>query len=101
MLKKNCWEFKKCGRESQGSNTVELGVCPVSTEKRLDEVHGGKNAGRACWVVANSICDCEIQGSFNQKYGNCMRCDFFLLVRQEEGVNFMPAMVLLNILGEA
>jgi hypothetical protein len=28
-MKVNCWEFKKCGRESQGPNAAELGVCPA------------------------------------------------------------------------
>ena len=45
MSKINCWEFKKCCREQNGSQIDELGVCPVFEEKRLDGVHGGKNAG--------------------------------------------------------
>lgn len=26
-IEKNCWEFKKCGRETGGSKVKELGVC--------------------------------------------------------------------------
>lgn len=52
MKKINCWEFKKCGRESGGAHAYDFGVCPAATEKRLNGTHGGKNAGRACWVVA-------------------------------------------------
>ena len=48
---KNCWEHKKCGREPGGSETESLGVCPAAVESRLDGVHGGRNAGRACWIV--------------------------------------------------
>jgi len=44
MKKPNCWEFKQCGREPGGLLSDELGVCPASTETRLDGVHGGKNA---------------------------------------------------------
>ncbi len=35
MGKLNCWDFKKCGRQSGGEKAHELGVCPASTEKRL------------------------------------------------------------------
>ena len=49
-MKTNCWEFKNCGRDLNGTRADELDICPVSAEIRLDGVHGGKNAGRACWV---------------------------------------------------
>ena len=56
MKKVNCWEFKRCERTPGGKKEEELGVCPVTMEKRLDDVHGGLNAGRACWVVAEAHC---------------------------------------------
>ncbi len=46
----NCWEFKKCGREQGGEHAHDLGVCPSAIEKKLDGVHNGMNAGRACWL---------------------------------------------------
>jgi len=95
-MKKNCWEFKKCGREPGGEKVKELGVCPATTEKRLDSAHEGKNAGRACWVVAGTFCKGEVQGSFAQKYKNCEKCDFYQTVRKEEGVKFMLSAILLN-----
>ncbi len=52
----NCWEFKKCERQPEGRKAVERGVCPAAVEKRLDIFHGGKNAGRACWVAAGTMC---------------------------------------------
>ena len=58
----NCWEYKKCGREAGGAHVHDLGVCPVTEEKRLDGAHEGVNAGRACWVVAGSLCKGEVQG---------------------------------------
>jgi hypothetical protein len=84
MVKKNCWEHKKCGREPGGRKAHELGVCPVTTRVDLDTVHDGKMAGRACWVVAGSLCEGKIQGTFAEKLTNCLRCDFYNLVKTEE-----------------
>lgn len=83
-IRMNCWEFKKCGREPGGHRALELGVCPASVEKALDGAHGGRNAGRACWVVAGSFCGGRIQGTFAMKLLNCWRCDFMNMVKQEE-----------------
>ncbi len=84
MPKKNCWEYKGCGREPGGKKTHELGVCPVATHEELDTVHDGKMAGRACWVIAGSLCGGKIQGTFAEKITNCLRCDFYNLVKTEE-----------------
>lgn len=84
-MKQNCWEFKKCGREPGGSKVNELGICPASTEKRLDQENDGKNAGRACWVIAGTLCKGEIQGTFANKFKNCNECEFCKLVKEEEG----------------
>uniref|UniRef100_A0A7C2I1V5 Uncharacterized protein n=1 Tax=Ammonifex degensii TaxID=42838 RepID=A0A7C2I1V5_9THEO len=99
-MKKNCWEYKKCGREPGGEKVRELGICPAATEKRLDGIHGGKNAGRCCWVVAGTLCKGEVQGSFAKKFGNCQVCDFYELVKQEEGVKFILSANLLAKLSE-
>jgi hypothetical protein len=98
VSKTNCWEFKRCDREPNGSKVDELGVCPASTEKTLDGIHGGKNAGRSCWVVAGSICKGEIQGTFAKKYKNCILCDFHVKVAQEEAKNFcLPSSLLFKL----
>ena len=96
MSKRNCWDQKKCGRELNGAKADELGVCPASTEKSLDGIHGGKNAGRTCWVVAGSMCVGKKQGTFYEKHGNCKQCDFYLVVKQEEGMNLEMSVVLVN-----
>jgi hypothetical protein len=96
MSRKNCWEYKKCGRERGGANVDELGVCPATVEDRLDGTHGGKNGGRACWVVAGSMCGGKVQGTFAQKYGNCVLCDFFKSVEEDEGNNFSSCIELLE-----
>ncbi len=84
----NCWEFKKCGREPDGENADEFGICPSTIETKYDGVHGGKNAGRVCWVVAGTLCKGEIQGTFAQKINNCQKCDFHLQVLSDEAGNF-------------
>ena len=38
MKKVNCWEFKRCERTPGGKKEEELGICPVTMEKRLDDV---------------------------------------------------------------
>src|SRR5512146_827652 len=84
MNKKNCWEYKGCGREPGGRKASELGVCPVTEYQSFDGAHGGKKAGRTCWVVAGSLCGGKIQGTYAQKLNNCWRCDFMNLVKKEE-----------------
>ncbi|HEY6010114.1 MAG TPA: hypothetical protein VIX18_01485, partial [Nitrospirota bacterium] len=37
-----------------------------------------------CWVVAGSLCGGKIQGTFAEKLSNCLRCDFYNLVKSEE-----------------
>ena len=80
----NCWEFMKCGREAGGENEEELGTCPAFTDTGLDGVHGGRNAGRACWVVAGTFCWGKVQGTYAEKEKNCLGCEFHRAVRQEQ-----------------
>ncbi|HAM51027.1 MAG TPA: hypothetical protein DCP92_10190 [Nitrospiraceae bacterium] len=94
--KLNCWEFKKCGRQLGGNNTKESGRCPATLEERLDGVHNGVKAGRACWVVAGTLCKDQVQGTFAQKYTTCKQCDFYEKVRKEEYPNFELSPKLLN-----
>jgi hypothetical protein len=94
--KKNCWEYKGCGRQPQGHHVHDLGVCPAAVEKALDGIHGGANAGRACWIVAGTMCGGKVQGTFGAKYRNCERCDFYQSIRQDEKGAFILSAVLLN-----
>ncbi len=94
--KLNCWEYKKCGRQPQGHHVHDLGVCPATLESSMDEVHEGTNAGRTCWMVSGTFCKGEVQGTFAQKYKNCELCDFYQLVRKEEGGSFTYSAVLLT-----
>lgn len=94
--KANCWEFKKCERQPGGKKVHEFGVCPATTDERLDGTHGGKNAGRACWVLAGTMCGGKVQGTFAMKLENCEICDFYKAVKAEEGSKYEMSIVLLN-----
>ena len=86
MAKQNCWEFKKCGRQPGGMKTSELGVCPAATEARVNGVNSGHNGGRACWAIAGTLCGGKVQGTFAAKMANCLGCDFYNSVKDQEGV---------------
>ncbi len=62
----NCWEFKKCGRDKTGD-------CPAYTRR----------AGRVCWIVAGTMCDGEVQGTFAKKINACIKCDFYQYANKE------------------
>ncbi len=94
--RENCWEYLKCGRQPQGHNVEEFGECPAALEERLDGEHGGVNAGRACWVVAGTLCGGEVQGTFAEKYKNCKECDFYKKVDKEEYPNFQLSASLIS-----
>ncbi len=100
-MKQNCWEFKQCGREQGGNNVHSLGVCPAATELRLNGIHGGKNAGRACWVIAGTLCGGTVQGTFGLKYKNCEVCDFYKSAKVEEKSEFQLSPLLLNKLRDS
>jgi len=97
-MKTNCWEYKKCGREPDGKNVKELGVCPASTTETADDINSGKNGGRCCWAIAGTLCGKEVQGSFAAKISNCMACEFFKLVSIEERASktLVPILDILN-----
>lgn len=96
--KSNCWEVKKCGRQPGGRNAEELGICPAATEKKLDGVHSGINAGRACWVVSGTLCRGSVQGTFARKFSDCKACDFYAMVKEEETPLFRLSATLLSML---
>lgn len=96
MQKMNCWEFNKCGREPGGTHRG-LGICPAATTGYLDNIHGGRHAGRACWVIPGTFCNEQVQGSYAQKFERCEQCSFYQSVRHEEGKTFMVSVVLLHI----
>lgn len=66
-----------------------MGVCPASVNFTHNGKNGGRGAGRYCWKVAGTLCGGKVQGSFAQKMMNCAQCEFFKMVKTEEGVNFI------------
>lgn len=87
--KKNCWEVMKCGREPGGKYASHFGVCPATGDTTNGGVHGGKNAGRACWMVAGTSSGGKPEGTFVEKCLECSKCRFYKRVKREEGENFM------------
>jgi hypothetical protein len=87
-MKKNCWEIKKCGREINGIKTYELGVCPAALSSKYDGLNCGSLGGRYCWKIAGTYCGGEVQGAYADKLLNCVTCDFFKMVKAEEGGAF-------------
>lgn len=96
--KVNCWEWKKCGRQEGGAKTAELGVCPAASAERVNGANGGLNGGRACWALAGTLCGGKVQGTFATKISNCMGCDFYKLVVQEEGASLLGARAILGLM---
>jgi hypothetical protein len=84
LMKENCWEFKKCGRES----TNKPGPCPAVTETSAHTVNRGKNGGRICWAVTGTLCDGKVQGTYAEKVLICSDCAFRRKVQEEERATF-------------
>ncbi|KJU86516.1 hypothetical protein MBAV_001287 [Candidatus Magnetobacterium bavaricum] len=82
--KQNCWEYKLCGRQPGGKNAERFGICPVTTADAFDGLHGGTNAGRACWAVAVPLADTDNKGGIAAKIKNCTTCSFHQLVINQE-----------------
>ena len=88
--KKNCWDIMECTKDD----------CPAKFEEKLNGIHDGINAGRACWVVAGTRCKGKVQGEYAQKFQNCSTCKFYLQVREEEGGHLRSGVTLLSMLGK-
>ncbi len=98
--KKNCWEVMNCGRGPDKTRKPGAPVCPATVEQRLHGVHGGRLGGRACWLVAGTMCGGKPQGVFAEKYGNCKLCRFYNQVMDEEESRFQLTMNLMKRLKE-
>lgn len=100
MAKLNCWEFMKCTRVTGGEKASEMGVCPVAEEQKTDGIHGGIKGGRCCWMIAGTFCKGKPQGTFVQKIGDCLKCDFYKMVMYEEGLQAMDPEAIWDILDD-
>ena len=71
-----------------GAHAEELGVCPAAAETRCHGVNGGKNAGRACWAVAGTLCGESCSALLTGEVSDCLACSFYRRVRREQGSDF-------------
>lgn len=97
-MKKNCWEVKNCGRQPGGAKVEQFGVCPAAISTKLNNYNSGQNGGRACWIIAGTLCGGVVQGSFAMKSNNCMACEFYKQVVLEEGEALTKPTALLKAL---
>jgi len=74
----------KCGRQPEGHAAADSGVCPVAVCEELNGIHGGKNAGRACWAIDDSLCPDALRETPEKKFTGCWKCDFYQSVKNEE-----------------
>ncbi len=75
---KNCWEFMGC---QQGG-----GKCRASNETKLHGIHGGDNAGRACWGLPRTMCRKASSATAMEPHEPlCEECPFFQQVVNEQG----------------
>lgn len=77
--KLNCWEFKKCGFEDK---------CPAASSELYDGINYGDNAGRVCWAVVGTLCRGCVQDDLARKYHDCLKCNFFEYVHEQEDKDF-------------
>jgi hypothetical protein len=96
MKKANCWEYKGCRRQTNDL-LLRRGKCLVPEMSMYDGINGGKNAGRACWLVADTACNGDVQLTFSHKLKTCAECDFYLKVREEEEDLEAPLTVIENL----
>lgn len=82
--KVNCWEFMRCGRQPGGKNVPDQGVCPAPLETSGNGINGGINGGRCCWAIAGTLCYGDVHGNYAMKIQDCMDCNFFWAVADEE-----------------
>lgn len=87
-MKVNCWDYMNCGREIGGVRVKNLGHCPAMTYTAFHGTNGGFRSGRYCWYVAGSFHKDPPECSHVSKVGDCLDCDFFNLVKKEEGDSF-------------
>ena len=86
MNKLNCWEFMKCGNESEGDKTDKLERYPVASESLANGLNGGVNGGRICWVIAEIYCGRRESLPHLQQKHACFSCEFRCKVMAEEGL---------------
>ena len=89
MIRLNCWQYRRCGREPGGENVSELGICNAALPSKNDLVNHGKNSGRICWTIADTKCDGEPTCKILDDINTCLTCEFLKYVTQQERQKFI------------
>ena len=66
--KPNCWEVLGCGKEF---------YCAAGKDTRFDGLLGGKNGGRFCAFVPDTMCKDGLPKDTEQKVKLCASCSFY------------------------
>lgn len=98
MSRMNCWEFFDCGREPGGKLVREMGPCPAAEISELNGINDGSYGGRSCWAIAGTYCKGKVQGTYAQKLGDCLKCDFHTFVRHQQREEYVKTRQILDIL---
>jgi hypothetical protein len=88
MIKKNCWEATNCGHQPGGHNEAADGVCPASVAEPLNGIHEGKNGGRSCWAIPETLSCGGKAIESESKWEYCRKCEFYWQVMTEEKDNY-------------
>ncbi len=59
-------------------------------------INGGINAGRICWLIANTMCKGDTENAFETMITTCGECDFYKLVKAEGGEEVILSIDLLS-----
>jgi len=54
-VRKNCWEFQRCGRELGGKRAELLEVWPAAIQEESDGINHRRPAGLLCWSVEGTL----------------------------------------------
>ena len=94
----NCWDFQGCDKHITSEHENELRSCPAFLETQLNGINGGKNGGRACWVIPDTLCFVRIRRTLIPKHLSCMLCNFKKNVLKEEKSDLTISDSFLNML---
>ncbi len=106
MMKKklNCWDYAKCGFEPGGEQAKLKGVCSAAVSQQTDSLNRGIGFGRICWGVAGTMCQERVTIRYKERLTgirieelcSCLTCEFFKMVKKEEGAKFKMILPVLH-----
>jgi hypothetical protein len=85
-IKFNCWEVMKCGKGPSEDGNGKSDICPIVFESSANNLNGGINGGRVCWVIAGEYYKDKVICSKFKRKDPCFACEFRYKVMAEEGL---------------